>query len=68
MKFKFGAKQNGLLFTVPTIIAAIIAGASAFGAAYQLANSDLVITNVEWFTIAWATISAVVPALFDSKP
>ncbi len=53
-------------FNVQSIIAAIVAGASAFGAAYTAANLDNVVTGGEWFSIGWAVVTAVGAALFHS--
>ena len=50
--------------SVPTVIAAIMAGASAFGAAYNLALSDAAVSHGEWFSIAWATLSAVIGTFY----
>jgi hypothetical protein len=55
-------------FTPAVIAAALVAGASAFGAAYNLALTDAVVTTGEWVSIVWATASAVVAALFQAKP
>ncbi len=53
--------------TVPTIVAALLAGLSAFGAAYNLAAADQVVSGGEWITVAWATVSAVGGALYQQK-
>lgn len=55
-------------FTPTIIVAAIIAGASAFGAAYNLALTDGVVSTVEWISVAWAVLSAVTGTFFQSKP
>ncbi len=63
------AKEFAMPFkvTVPTIIAAALAGLSAFGAAYNLAAADQVVSGGEWITVAWATVSAVGGALYQQK-
>lgn len=50
--------------SVPTVIAALTAGASAFGAAYNLALGDQVVSHGEWFSVAWATLSAIVGTFY----
>ena len=53
--------------SVPTVIAAITAGASAFGAAYNLALGDQMVSQGEWVSVAWATLSAVVGTFYHQK-
>ena len=48
------------------IVAAIIAGATAFGASYDLAATDG-IQLTEWINIAFATVSGVLGALYHNK-
>lgn len=52
--------------SVLAVSAAIAAAASAFGAAFALANGDGVVTLAEWLTIAVATIPAFLSGLFTS--
>lgn len=55
--------------SVATVTAAIVAGATAFGAAYAGANLDGVISGGEWVSVVVTTLTSVVAALFhDSKP
>ena len=70
-----GIVKTGLLIRkVPTmtkpsataVAAAIAAAATAFGAAYTLANADGVIAFTEWITIAVAVIPAFLTGLFQS--
>ncbi len=53
--------------TVPTVVAALLAGLSAFGAAYNLAAADQMVSGGEWLTVAWATVSAIGGALYQQK-
>jgi len=55
-------------FTPVMISAALVAGASAFAAAYNLAVGDGVITTMEWISVVWAVASAVTGTLFQSTP
>jgi hypothetical protein len=54
-------------FTVNTVVTAIAAAASAFGAAYSAANLDNTVTKGEWVTIAWAIGTAVAAALLHDS-
>jgi hypothetical protein len=61
--------KMGFKFSVTTIVVAIGAAASAFGAAYTAANLDNVVTTGEWVSILWAVVTAVVAVFFhDSTP
>lgn len=52
--------------SVTAVAAAIAASATAFVAAYNLANTDQVVTLVEWITIAVAVVPAFLSGLFQS--
>lgn len=53
--------------SVQTVVAALIAGASAFGGAYQLAIGDGAMTGFEWVNVAWVTATAVAGAFYHQK-
>jgi len=66
LQIKRGASM--FKFTPTLIAAALVAGASAFGAAYNIALSDAVVTTAEWVSIVWAVITAVTGVFFQTKP
>lgn len=50
--------------SVRTVLVAITAGTSAFGAAYNLAIGDQVVSGWEWASIAWATLTTVIGTFY----